>query len=77
MTRPLTQTLPISCLSRMKDESSSSDEDHGSFHPLVTSSSFCFKKTLRLTSEQLVQYFASLSFLYNKASNTLVCVVSV
>ncbi|XP_055363271.1 phosphatidate phosphatase LPIN1 isoform X2 [Betta splendens] len=44
-------------MNRMKDESSSSDEDRGSFkpapQPMATSSSFCFKKTLRLTSEQL------------------------
>ncbi|KAK2854227.1 hypothetical protein Q5P01_006888 [Channa striata] len=49
-------------LNRMKDESSSSDEDHRCFNqvpgscqsePLMSSSSICFKKTLRLTSEQL------------------------
>ncbi|XP_026233533.1 phosphatidate phosphatase LPIN1 isoform X2 [Anabas testudineus] len=49
-------------MNRMKDESSSSDEDHRSFNqvsgscqsePLGTSSSMFFKKTLRLTSEQL------------------------
>ncbi|XP_067345218.1 phosphatidate phosphatase LPIN1 isoform X1 [Channa argus] len=49
-------------LNRMKDESSSSDEDHRCFNqvqgscqsePLVSSGSICFKKTLRLTSEQL------------------------
>uniref|UniRef100_A0A673BW99 phosphatidate phosphatase n=1 Tax=Sphaeramia orbicularis TaxID=375764 RepID=A0A673BW99_9TELE len=46
----------------MKDESSSSDEDHRSSNqvsescpsePLVSSASVCYKKTLRLTSEQL------------------------
>ncbi|XP_029901520.1 phosphatidate phosphatase LPIN1 isoform X2 [Myripristis murdjan] len=49
-------------MNRMKDESSSSDEDHrlsnqvtGSCpsEPLFGSSSVCYKKTLRLTSEQL------------------------
>lgn len=48
---------------RMKDESSSSDEDHrlssqGSgfcqSDLLVSSGSVCYKKTLRLSSEQLV-----------------------
>uniref|UniRef100_A0A673BQ35 phosphatidate phosphatase n=1 Tax=Sphaeramia orbicularis TaxID=375764 RepID=A0A673BQ35_9TELE len=47
---------------QMKDESSSSDEDHRSSNqvsescpsePLVSSASVCYKKTLRLTSEQL------------------------
>uniref|UniRef100_A0A673BSU9 phosphatidate phosphatase n=1 Tax=Sphaeramia orbicularis TaxID=375764 RepID=A0A673BSU9_9TELE len=49
-------------VSVMKDESSSSDEDHRSSNqvsescpsePLVSSASVCYKKTLRLTSEQL------------------------
>lgn len=47
----------------MKDESSSSDEDHRLSNQasgfcqselLVSSGSVCYKKTLRLTSEQLV-----------------------
>lgn len=49
---------------RLKDESSSSDEDHKSSsqisgvfqsEPLESSGGICYKKTLRLTSEQLVQ----------------------
>ncbi|XP_073320209.1 phosphatidate phosphatase LPIN1 isoform X1 [Pagrus major] len=53
-------TMPSA--SRMKDESSSSDEDHRSSNQasgscqselLVSSGSVCYKKTLRLTSEQL------------------------
>lgn len=48
-----------------KDESSSSDEDHrissqvsGSCQPetLLSSGAVCYKKTLRLTSDQLVQF---------------------
>lgn len=48
---------------RLKDESSSSDEDHRSSNQVSGScqsepgvSPVCYKKTLRLTSEQLVQY---------------------
>nr|XP_020445679.1 phosphatidate phosphatase LPIN1-like isoform X2 [Monopterus albus] len=47
----------MASVDRMKDESSSSDEDHRSFsqvsEPPVTSASICYKKTLRLSSEQL------------------------
>jgi stress response protein YsnF len=48
---------------RMKEESSSSDDDHspanpslgsGQPEPMAASSNVCYKKTLRLTSEQLV-----------------------
>ncbi|KAM9366245.1 phosphatidate phosphatase LPIN1 [Symphorus nematophorus] len=55
-------SLTMPSVSRMKDESSSSDEDHrlsnqasgSSQSELLTSSgSVCYKKTLRLTSEQL------------------------
>lgn len=55
----------------MKEESSSSDEDHRSSTQAsafcqsdlpVTSASVCYKKTLRLTSEQLVCLF-TLDFL--------------
>ncbi|XP_029980438.1 phosphatidate phosphatase LPIN1 isoform X3 [Sphaeramia orbicularis] len=55
-------SLTMSSVNRMKDESSSSDEDHRSSNqvsescpsePLVSSASVCYKKTLRLTSEQL------------------------
>ncbi|XP_046887091.1 phosphatidate phosphatase LPIN1-like isoform X2 [Hypomesus transpacificus] len=55
-------TLTMSSMTRMKDESSSSDEEHrsanqgsGSFQaePLLTPGSVCYRKTLRLTSEQL------------------------
>ncbi|XP_068598491.1 phosphatidate phosphatase LPIN1 [Brachionichthys hirsutus] len=54
--------LPPASVNRMKDESSSSDEDHGLMNRppgscqsdlLMSSSSVCYKKTLRLTSEQL------------------------
>lgn len=47
----------------MKDESSSSDEDHRSSNqmsgscqsePIINSGNICYKKTLRLTSDQLV-----------------------
>ena len=47
----------------MKEESSSSDDDHSTAkpslgsvqpEPLAVSSNVCYKKTLRLTSEQLV-----------------------
>lgn len=52
------------CFPRLKDESSSSDEDHRSSsqvsgscqsESLLSPSSICYKKTLRLTSDQLVQ----------------------
>ncbi|XP_069029552.1 phosphatidate phosphatase LPIN1 isoform X2 [Embiotoca jacksoni] len=52
----------IASVNRLKDESSSSDEDHRSSslvsgscqpEPFVNSGSICYKKTLRLTSEQL------------------------
>ncbi|KAF0043361.1 hypothetical protein F2P81_004698 [Scophthalmus maximus] len=55
-------SITMTSANRMKDESSSSDEDHRSSHqmsgscqsePLVSSGSICYKKTLRLTSEQL------------------------
>ncbi|XP_076011604.1 phosphatidate phosphatase LPIN1 isoform X2 [Genypterus blacodes] len=55
-------SLTMTTVSRMKDESSSSDEDHGSSNqvlgsclsePLMTPGNVCYKKTLRLTSEQL------------------------
>ncbi|XP_055010583.1 phosphatidate phosphatase LPIN1 isoform X2 [Boleophthalmus pectinirostris] len=55
------QSLAMSPIDRVKDDSSS-DEDHKSSNfvsgsvqpePLNTSSSICYKKTLRLTSEQL------------------------
>ncbi|KAM8894057.1 phosphatidate phosphatase LPIN1 isoform 2-T4 [Spinachia spinachia] len=55
-------SLALPAGNRMKDESSSSDEDHTSSTQVsgscqselpVTSGSVCFKKTLRLTSEQL------------------------
>ncbi|XP_049574295.1 phosphatidate phosphatase LPIN1 isoform X1 [Syngnathus scovelli] len=55
-------SIPMASSMRMKDESSSSDEDHrptlvsGSSQPdaLLASGNVCYKKTLRLTSEQLV-----------------------
>ncbi|KAM7406318.1 hypothetical protein PAMP_000703 [Pampus punctatissimus] len=55
-------SLTRASVSRMKDESSSSDEDHRSpnpgsgscqSEPLMSSASVYYKKTLRLTSEQL------------------------
>ncbi|XP_041641644.1 phosphatidate phosphatase LPIN1 isoform X2 [Cheilinus undulatus] len=53
-------SVTMSSVNRVKDESSSSDEDHRSSNqeshlsdPLMTSNSVCYKKTLRLTSEQL------------------------
>ncbi|XP_044051514.1 phosphatidate phosphatase LPIN1 isoform X3 [Siniperca chuatsi] len=55
-------SLTMPSVNRMKDESSSSDEDHRSSNqatgscqsePLMNSGSICYKKTLRLTSEQL------------------------
>ncbi|XP_047436545.1 phosphatidate phosphatase LPIN1 isoform X2 [Mugil cephalus] len=55
-------SLTMSSVNRLKDESSSSDEDHtssnlvsGSYQsePPISSGSVCYKKTLRLTSEQL------------------------
>ncbi|XP_026149440.1 phosphatidate phosphatase LPIN1 isoform X2 [Mastacembelus armatus] len=55
-------SLSMASVNRMKEESSSSDEDHKSSsqrsgscqsEPLGSSGSICFKKTLRLTSEQL------------------------
>ncbi|XP_050933356.1 phosphatidate phosphatase LPIN1 isoform X2 [Lates calcarifer] len=55
-------SLTMASVNRMKDESSSSDEDHGSpiqvsgscqSESLMSSGSICYKKTLRLTSEQL------------------------
>lgn len=57
-------SLTLSSGNRMKDESSSSDEDHRSSNQvsgscpselLVSSGSVCYKKTLRLTSEQLAR----------------------
>ncbi|XP_034535374.1 phosphatidate phosphatase LPIN1 [Notolabrus celidotus] len=55
-------SLTMPSVNRVKDESSSSDEEHrlsnqasGSClsDPLMSSASICYKKTLRLTSEQL------------------------
>ncbi|KAM6942695.1 phosphatidate phosphatase LPIN1 [Xenentodon cancila] len=55
-------SLPTASVDRLKDESSSSDEDHRSSSQVSGScqsetfpspSSVCYKKTLRLTSEQL------------------------
>ncbi|KAM9409601.1 phosphatidate phosphatase LPIN1 isoform 2-T2 [Pholidichthys leucotaenia] len=55
-------SVTMSSVRRLKDESSSSDEDHRSSNPvssscqpepLANSSGVCYKKTLRLTSEQL------------------------
>ncbi|XP_029355012.1 phosphatidate phosphatase LPIN1 isoform X2 [Echeneis naucrates] len=55
-------SLTMASVNRMKDESSSSDEDHRSpnqmsgscqSEPLMTSGSICYTKTLRLSSEQL------------------------
>ncbi|XP_029948308.1 phosphatidate phosphatase LPIN1 isoform X2 [Salarias fasciatus] len=56
-------SIPMATETRMKDESSSSDEDHRSSslqvsgscqsEPLMSSGNVCYKKTLRLTSEQL------------------------
>ncbi|XP_070702846.1 phosphatidate phosphatase LPIN1 isoform X2 [Pempheris klunzingeri] len=55
-------SLAMPSVNRVKDESSSSDEDHRSSNqvsgscqsePLMSSGSVCYKKTLRLTSEQL------------------------
>ncbi|XP_069378069.1 phosphatidate phosphatase LPIN1 isoform X3 [Paralichthys olivaceus] len=55
-------SLAMASVNRMKDESSSSDEDQRSSNlmsvscqsePLMNSGSICYKKTLRLTSEQL------------------------
>ncbi|XP_065809166.1 phosphatidate phosphatase LPIN1 isoform X2 [Labrus bergylta] len=55
-------SIPMPSVNRVKDESSSSDEDHRSSNqasgscladPLTSSSSVYYKKTLRLTSEQL------------------------
>ncbi|XP_037602489.1 phosphatidate phosphatase LPIN1 isoform X1 [Sebastes umbrosus] len=55
-------SLTMQSVNRMKDESSSSDEDHRSSNQasgscqselLVSSGNVCYKKTLRLTSEQL------------------------
>ncbi|XP_039981204.1 phosphatidate phosphatase LPIN1 isoform X2 [Xiphias gladius] len=55
-------SLTMASVNRLKDESSSSDEDHSSSNqvsgscqsePLMSSGSVCYKKTLRLTSEQL------------------------
>ncbi|KAM4602719.1 phosphatidate phosphatase LPIN1 isoform 2-T2 [Polymixia lowei] len=55
-------SLSMSSVNRMKDESSSSDEDHRSTNqvsgscqpePLMSAGSVCYKKTLRLSSEQL------------------------
>ncbi|XP_054625579.1 phosphatidate phosphatase LPIN1 isoform X2 [Dunckerocampus dactyliophorus] len=49
--------ITMATAGRMKDESSSSDEDHvsgtGQSESLVGSGNICYKKTLRLTSEQL------------------------
>ncbi|CAL8246298.1 unnamed protein product [Lota lota] len=54
--------VPEGIMDRMKEESSSSDDDHSSanqslgssqLEPLASSSNMCYKKTLRLTSEQL------------------------
>ncbi|KAM9765449.1 phosphatidate phosphatase LPIN1 isoform 1-T1 [Menidia menidia] len=56
-------SLAMSSVNRMKDESSSSDEDHRSSsqkletcqsEPILSPGSVCYKKTLRLTSDQLV-----------------------
>ncbi|XP_076581009.1 phosphatidate phosphatase LPIN1 isoform X1 [Chaetodon auriga] len=56
-------SLTMPSANRMKDESSSSDEEHRSSNQasgscqselLMSSASVCYKKTLRLTSEQLV-----------------------
>lgn len=58
---PRIKASPSPC--RMKDESSSSDEDHRSCNQgsgfcqsehLVNSGNVCYKKTLRLSSEELV-----------------------
>ncbi|XP_028258215.1 phosphatidate phosphatase LPIN1 isoform X2 [Parambassis ranga] len=55
-------SVTMSSVNRPKDESSSSDEDHRSSNqvpgscqaePLVSSGNICYKKTLRLTPEQL------------------------
>ncbi|XP_051235256.1 phosphatidate phosphatase LPIN1 isoform X2 [Dicentrarchus labrax] len=55
-------SLTMPSVNRMKDESSSSDEDHRSSNQasgscqselLMSSGNVCYKKTLRLTSEQL------------------------
>uniref|UniRef100_UPI0037E873B1 phosphatidate phosphatase LPIN1 n=1 Tax=Semicossyphus pulcher TaxID=241346 RepID=UPI0037E873B1 len=55
-------SITMPSVNRMKDESSSSDEDHRSSNqasgsclsdPPMSSGSICYKKTLRLTSEQL------------------------
>ncbi|XP_040890674.1 phosphatidate phosphatase LPIN1 isoform X2 [Toxotes jaculatrix] len=55
-------SLTMTSVNRMKDESSSSDEDHRSSNQvsgscqsetLMGSGNICYKKTLRLTSEQL------------------------
>ncbi|KAM4592968.1 phosphatidate phosphatase LPIN1 isoform 2-T2 [Odontesthes bonariensis] len=55
-------SLVMSPVNRMKDESSSSDEDHRSSslkiescqsEPFISPGSVCYKKTLRLTSDQL------------------------
>lgn len=43
-------------VTRMKEESSSSDEDHR-LSSQADRPSVCYKKTLRLTSEQLVCIF--------------------
>ncbi|XP_060924272.1 phosphatidate phosphatase LPIN1 isoform X2 [Limanda limanda] len=54
--------LTMASVNRMKDDSSSSDEDHRSSNhvsgscqsePMMSSGSICYTKTLRLTSEQL------------------------
>nr|XP_057945092.1 phosphatidate phosphatase LPIN1 [Doryrhamphus excisus] len=47
--------ITMATASRMKDESSSSDEDHVTrqSESIVASGNICYKKTLRLTSEQL------------------------
>lgn len=55
----------ITVCSRIKHESSSSDEEHAATKPSSTShlpllSSVSYKKTLRLTSEQLVRALSSL-----------------
>lgn len=55
----------ITVCSRIKHESSSSDEEHAAAKPSSTShlpllSSVSYKKTLRLTSEQLVRALSSL-----------------
>lgn len=55
-------SITMAPVNRLKDESSSSDEDHKSSsqisgvfqsEPLESSGGICYKKTLRLTSEQL------------------------